>query len=32
MITLNKQWYGNSYYLSVTNFSGGGLFSNSNDC
>jgi len=31
-ITLNKQWYGNSYYLTVTNFSGGGLFSNSNDC
>ena len=31
-ITLNKQWYGNSYYLNVRNFSGGGLFSNSNDC
>jgi len=31
-ITLNKQWYSNSYYLNVTNFSGGGLFSSSNDC
>lgn len=31
-ITINKQWYSNSYYLNVRNFSGGGLFGSSNDC
>ena len=31
-ITINKQWYSNSYYLNVTDFQGGGLFGTSNSC